>query len=164
MLKKRIYILLLFLTGASMAAAQTLSPTVVASAGGFGSSGNVSLSWTAGELVSKNLSVDTLMLTQGFQQSQLTVTTSVNEFNALTTDVKVYPNPADNVLNVDFQGMADQILQLKLMSLNGKVVMTRKIHNPKGNTRLNINGASPGTYMLEISLNGKSKIFKIVKQ
>jgi hypothetical protein len=164
MLKKQIVILMFVITGATAAAAQSLSPTVLSSSGGSGSADNVSLSWTAGELITQNFSSDTLLLTQGFQQGKITVTTAVNELNGLNMDVKVYPNPVRNVLNVNFQGMIDQTVRLKLMNLKGKVVMSREIHDPSSISRLNINEATPGAYMLEVNVNGKSKTFKIVKQ
>jgi len=163
MLIKQLFIILFFLSGATTAAAQNLSPTVISSSGGYGSADGTSLSWTTGELVSKTFSADTLMLTQGFQQGEITVTTTANELQGLSMDVKVYPNPVRNMLNVDFQEMVDQSARIKLINLNGKVIFTREITNSSNITRINLNGNTPGTYMLEVSINGRSKTFKIVK-
>ena len=163
MLIKQLFIFLIFLTGATAAAAQNLSPTVISSSGGSGSADGTSLSWTTGELISQTFSADTLMLTQGFQQGEITVATAANELHGLSMDVNVYPNPVRNMLNIDFKGMMDQAARVKLMNLNGRVIFTREINNPSNITRINLDGNTPGTYMLEVSINGRSKTFKIVK-
>lgn len=48
--------------------AQSLSPVVLASAGGYFASGTVSLSWTLGEPVTETFSNSNIILTHGFQQ------------------------------------------------------------------------------------------------
>ncbi len=162
-MKQYLLVIFLLVTGAASAAAQNLSPTVISSSGGSGSADGTSLSWTAGELISQSFSADTLILTQGFQQGEITVTTTASELQGLSMDVKVYPNPVRNMLNIDFKGMMDQTARVKLMNLNGKVILTREFNNPSNITRINLNGTTPGTYMLEVSIKGRSKTFKIVK-
>lgn len=49
--------------------AQSLSPQVIASAGGYASTGNVQLSWTMGETFITQLSTPDLSVSQGFQQN-----------------------------------------------------------------------------------------------
>ena len=49
--------------------AQSLSPTVIASAGGTGTAGGVTLSWTVGETAVQTLDNGTNILTQGFHQA-----------------------------------------------------------------------------------------------
>ena len=158
-----LFLVVSILTGAISAAAQNLSPTVISSSGGSGSADGTSLSWTTGELISQTFSADTLMLTQGFQQGEITVATAANELHGLSIDVKVYPNPVRNMLNIDFKGMTDHTARVKLMNLNGKVIFTREINDPSNIKRINLNGNTSGTYMLEVSINGRSKTFKIVK-
>ena len=162
-MKQYLLILVLIITVATSAFAQNLLPTVISSSGGSGSSDGISLSWTTGELMTQTFSADTLMLTQGFQQGEITVATSVNKLHGLSMDVKVYPNPVQNMLNINFKGLINQPARIKLMTLSGKVIFTREINNPSNITRINLNGISPGTYMLKVSINGRSKTFKIVK-
>jgi hypothetical protein len=52
---------------------QTLSPTVIASCGGYTSNGGVSLSWTAGESFTTTLTSANNLLTQGFQQPEVKI-------------------------------------------------------------------------------------------
>jgi hypothetical protein len=163
MLSKQLLILILIFTGATTAAAQNVSPTVISSSGGSGSADGTFLSWTTGELMVQTYSADTLMLTQGFQQGEITVTTTASELQGLSRDVRVYPNPVQNRLNVDFQGVVDKTARVKLLNLNGKVFLTKEITNTSNTTRINLNGTPSGTYILEVSIKGRSKSFKIVK-
>ena len=146
-----------------MAAAQSLSPTVISSSGGSGSSNGTHLSWTTGELLVQNYSADTLMLTQGFEQGEYSITTAVDELRGMGMDVAVYPNPVSNMLNVDFKGQIDQTVRVRLMGLNGKLILAREYSSPSQVRRMNMNGVAPGTYMLEVRVGGKRKAFKIVK-
>jgi len=163
MLKKPLLFLLTIATGASMAAAQSLSPTVISSSGGSGSSSGTHLSWTTGELLVQNYSADTLMLTQGFEQGEYNITTAVDELQGMGMDVAVYPNPVSNMLNVDFKGQIDQTVRVRLMNLNGKLILAREYSSPSQVRRMSMNGVAPGTYMLEVRIDGKRKAFKIVK-
>jgi type IX secretion system substrate protein len=84
--------------------AQSLTPTVIASTGGFSSNANGSLSYTVGEMTMvQTFSANNNILTQGFQQP--------NEFPLGLIDITqddfgsfaVYPNPAVDVTNFGFQ-------------------------------------------------------------
>jgi hypothetical protein len=160
---KKTFLFLLLFTGAVTAAAQSLSPTVLSSNGGSGSAGGNTLSWTMGEVLTETYSGDSVILNQGFQQGDFTITTAVNELEGLGVDVNLYPNPVQHMLTVEFTEFVDQSVQLKLMSLAGKVIMTRTFENPSARTRLNLNSVSPGTYMLEVRIEERRKVFKIVK-
>jgi hypothetical protein len=58
--------------------AQSLSPVVLASSGGYFESGTVSLSWTLGEMATETFSGSNIILTQGFQQPVVGVVISIN--------------------------------------------------------------------------------------
>ncbi len=162
MIKKSVLILLLF-TGAITAAAQSLSPTVLSSSGGFESSGGTSLSWTTGELMVQTFSDGSAMLTQGFHQGNITVSTAVDEMSESAMDVQIYPNPVNDILNVKFKNMVDQTIQVRLVDLTGKTILTREFSDPSNTQRLNLSPVTSGTYMLEVNAGQKRKVFKIVK-
>ena len=153
-----------FITGGAITAvAQSLTPTVLSSSGGFESSGGTSLSWTTGEVMVQTFSDGSTMLTQGFQQGNITVSTAVDEMSESAMDVQIYPNPVSNRLNVEFKNMVDQTVQVRLVDLTGKTILTREFYNPSNTQRLNLNPVNSGTYMLEVNAGQKRKVFKIVK-
>lgn len=163
MLKKYLFILFFITGGAITAAAQSLSPTVLSSSGGFGSSDGTSLGWTTGEVMVRTFSDGSTLLTQGFHQGNLTVSTAVDEMSESAMDVQIYPNPVDDILNVEFKNMVDQTIQVKLVDLTGKTVLRKEFSQPSNAVRLNLNSVSSGSYMLEVRAADKRKVFKIVK-
>ena len=65
---KKLIILTLSVIISTVVSAQTLSPKVTPSAGGYFTGGGNSLSWTMGETFNTTLQSGNTMLTQGFQQ------------------------------------------------------------------------------------------------
>src|SRR5258705_4136088 len=55
--------------------AQTLSPTVIPTSGGFYNAGGVSLSWTVGQTTNSTVSGGAFILSQGFQQPEVNIIT-----------------------------------------------------------------------------------------
>src|SRR5437899_12474793 len=96
---KKIYFLTLIAFGALASNAQSLSPTVIASTGGFSSNANGSLSYTVGEMTMvQTFSANGNILTQGFQQPNENVTGLLDITKDDFGSFVVYPNPAvDNV-------------------------------------------------------------------
>src|ERR1041385_2952052 len=75
---KKISIAAVLLFFAVNISAQTLSPRVTASGGGYATSAAASLSWTMGETNIKTLQSGATVLTQGFQQPELDDSASLN--------------------------------------------------------------------------------------
>ncbi|WP_292487827.1 T9SS type A sorting domain-containing protein [Methanohalobium sp.] len=103
------------------------------------------------------------MLTQGFHQGNITVSTAVDEMSESAMDVQIYPNPVNDILNVKFKNMVDQTIQVRLVDLTGKTILTREFSDPSNTQRLNLSPVTSGTYMLEVNAGQKRKVFKIVK-
>jgi len=82
---------------------------------------------------------------------------SVDEFS--TTSLKVYPNPANDVINI---GSNDtQISEVILYDILGTKVLSQ---NELSNNRLDISGLTSGVYFMKISANGNSITRKIIKK
>jgi hypothetical protein len=73
-LKKIMTVLVLLATVASLQA-QTLSPQVSPSSGGYATAGSVKLSWTMGQTFNSTLTAGSSKLTQGFQQPEMQIYT-----------------------------------------------------------------------------------------
>lgn len=163
MLRKQLLLTLCILTGVLTANSQSLSPTVISSSGGSGDMNGTSLNWTTGELMVQTYDFDTISLTQGFHQGIYEITTSLDELNELGIYVNVYPNPVEDHLNVQFEGALNKTVRLKLMNLTGQVLISREMNSPATVSRLNMSSMTSGTYLLEIRINNKRKVFKIIK-
>lgn len=142
--------------------AQTLSPVVISSSGGFYSAGGNSLSVTVAEMTMvQSFLQPTNMLTQGFQQPEQ-LTTGVAETEAMQGEVVVYPNPSNGRFNISYNALNEGNYQVKIYNMVGQVVYNQSYGAAFGpNTiQLNIDQFGQGIYMLELKstdTNGKQK-------
>lgn len=118
----KISIIFSLLTGISLNA-QNLSQTVIATSGEHFQNGSASLSWTLGEPVINSLENGSLRLTQGFHQPYITVS-SLNEVASDNT-IRLYPNPANAILNIDFPQSGEY--SADLFDVLGRKLQTFKI-------------------------------------
>ena len=79
---------------------------------------------------------------------------------ANTAAAKVYPNPATNVLCIDVADNATQ--QINILDMAGNVVSTYAV--TANHTEINTAPLSSGTYMLQLSGNGKTATTRFVKK
>ena len=74
------------------------------------------------------------------------------------TDISVLTNPFVNNITVDFLSNTNQIVQVRLSDISGKIIATEKWNISKGNTRVqldNVNSIQRGMYIFSvIDLNG----------
>lgn len=70
----------------------------------------------------------------------------------------VYPNPANNVLNITAN---ENITHLVLNNLLGQKVMEQKANGT--NAQLNVSSLAAGTYLLQVTAGSKSGTIKVVK-
>ncbi|MGY8988913.1 MAG: PKD domain-containing protein [Flavobacteriales bacterium] len=81
------------------------------------------------------------------------VDTCVNSLTDNTlTKIEVYPNPSQNVFNVNFNILQDQSVQLRVVNSIGKVVFTEYLKDYIGrySTKIILDNHSKGIYLLQI--------------
>ncbi len=85
-------------------------------------------------------------------------TFSTNEFDK--SDIEIYPNPVNSILNIDLQNK--NFTLFKLVTLEGKEILKlslEKLHN-----EINLSQFSMGIYFVNLETDGKTISFKIVKE
>jgi hypothetical protein len=113
-------LLLLFLICISVSVtAQSLSPYVVASTGNFKITGGFSLSSTVGEPVTTTVAAGNFILTQGFQQQSLKGV-GVQNVAMGNLDIRVFPNPATEEVNVLIFSPDASATMVKLFDVLGR--------------------------------------------
>lgn len=86
------------------------------------------------------------------------VTVSLEDLDALG-DVTVYPNPVDNIVNVELGSL--ESASVRLLDVNGKVLfLNENVNNSVYTFEMN---QEPGVYFVEVSTNNNVKRFKVVK-
>ena len=142
--------------------AQSITPEVIASAGEHFDNGTTQLSWTLGEVVIDTYDNGTNILTQGFHQTQLTVT-SVEESLA-DVRLNMYPNPTSEVLNIEL-GNNESDINLQLFDMSGKLIHQDKIEAYQTKYVVPMNQVATGNYLVQMqSVDGKmNSTHKVIK-
>jgi len=141
----------------------TNAQEVISSAGNTYSDEEHKVSWTLGEPVIKTIKGANNILTQGFHQTNLTVT-ALDNLNFPGLELSVYPNPVKHILNIKASGSGDIKLQLRLFGIDGKQLLQKEVMNNL--EEINMFPYAGGNYLLKISTTGDApvRIFKIVKR
>ncbi len=163
---KKITILMSLLFLAGLVRGQSLSPTVVASAGDYFENGTVSLSFTVGEVAVTTLQAGDVILTQGFQQPFELDVTGVKA-QEISWEVKTYPNPVKELLHVKFNLEKPDDFTLVVIDLTGKKLFMKDYTGvqPSEVKEISFRDYAPGVYFLTIYNKDKTvrKIYKIQK-
>ncbi len=87
--------------------------------------------------------------------------TSIEEVKQMP-DLNLYPNPVDNVLNIDFAGK--ELKQIAITDLNGRIVKVQQVDNNQGTIQLNVENLNAGIYHIQFSGLGYICVAKFVKR
>ena len=78
---------------------------------------------------------------------------AVSVSTVIKDQAKVFPNPANDVLNIDFG--TEEVKEVNITNLNGQVVIQNKVVN-NGIAKLDLSGLNSGLYLYQaIDTNGK---------
>ena len=155
---------LLFLLYVLSASAQ-VKQEVIASAGGFNveSGGSISISWTLGETIIPTFtsSDGSLILTHGFQQKLLITAVEENIVNPVR--ITIFPNPASEMINMEFDTPTDGEYSLYLFDSQGKMVKTDQVGVATTIKQLNMQDLPSGIYYLRLTKGKLVNVYKVVK-
>ena len=148
-MKKLITIIMIYVS--VNAGAQSLTPTVVASSGGFFSNAAGMLSYTVGELAAvTTLQSSNNFLTQGFQQpSDFGV--YVPSVSGENFSMNVFPNPSTGQFYISVKTPKDYTLTFSVYNMLGKSVIAPQSKALRGNAMLplDLSHQIVGIYLLE---------------
>lgn len=131
-------------------AAQSLSPSVLALAGGVERMPNgTTLSWTLGESVTETLGTGEIVLTQGFQQPSLVVSTGYED-PAFDYDLSVFPNPVASELVIETN--YHQSISYRLVDTWGKKLKEGQMESRE---LIDLTPLSSGVYALYFQVEGR---------
>ncbi len=100
------------------------------------------------------------------ETQNVTITTVGIDNNTAVNNLNIYPNPANDVLNIVFNMAETNNVEVKLMNNAGQLVFNEKLTHFSGNynKQLNIASYAAGNYMLQIvSESGISNRKVVVK-
>ncbi len=140
---------------------QSVSPEVIASGGDHFTTPTAQVSWTLGEVVTETFVAGSSQLTQGFHQTNLTIT-ALDDVD-LDIHVKIYPNPTASLVTIEFPDSPD-VYQLELTDINGRTLSLKKEVIQR--SELDMSRLAAGTYFLRILTTDQEAIqtYQIIKQ
>ena len=163
---KRFFTFLLMLVLAGSARAQSLTPTVVATAGNYATGSSHTLSYTIGELAVTTLTSANNHLTQGFQQPE-DKAVGVTQLQLPNVQVTLYPNPASETLNlwIKCNGNTCENLTVSIHDLLGRQISVPGELQTNGNELLyafNLKSLAASMYFVRLQDAGSS-LSQIIK-
>ena len=163
MQKQTLFFVLFMMTLAVVANAQS----VIVSAGGDVENSNGSVSYTVGQIAVETTvsDVGSVSVAEGVQQPYEIQTVGVNNYPQIVLNAKVYPNPTENVAQLELNGfeVPEGGLRASLYDGNGKLLQTMTVTDDI--TTFQIGQYATGNYLLELkSGNSSLKTFKIVRK
>ena len=136
---------------------QVTTPSVVSSSGDSYNNGGIMMDYTLGEIVIETYTNSNTILTQGFHQGDLKVTTAVVNLDIKT---KIYPNPTTNFLIIELEKNVNA--ELLVYDINGKIVIKDKL-NEEQKKQLDFSFLNQGNYLLHINIADKQSVYQINK-
>ncbi len=93
----------------------------------------------------------------------LTPATGISNIESLN-NFKVYPNPANNFINIEFESSSKQNIEVCVMNSIGQKLFNEKVNSYIGHYKQNINTSefAKGIYLVEVKSETGSKQLKIV--
>jgi hypothetical protein len=160
---KRVALLLVFgLSTAFMYAQSALVPV-----GGDAQNNSGSVSYTVGQVAASTVTNNdgSISVAEGVQQPYEIMVVGVNHYPEITLNAKVYPNPTENLAQLELNGfeIPNNGLQAFLYDGNGKLLQTIKITDDL--TTFQIGHYATGNYLLELKSGSQTlKTFKVVRK
>ena len=158
-MKRSIFILISLLFAVSATA--QIKQEVIASAGGYNTANGLSISWTLGETIIPTFKNGDLILTHGFQ-SQLIITT-VEENLDVMVNLKIFPNPASDIVNIQFETPVETEIIVYLLDSQGKLVKKDIIESSMTQKQINMQDLAGGIYYIKLVKDKLINVYKVVK-
>jgi hypothetical protein len=136
---------------------------VIASASNYVELTDISVSWTVGDVIVPNYAApdNSIYTTHVFQYKVITV--NIEENIDTPIKVTVFPNPASENININFEEPIDGEITLLMINSLGKPVKTDVIEAQTVEKILNLQDLPSGIYYLKLTKGKLVNVYKVVK-
>lgn len=138
---------------------------VMSASGGKSTENQVNIEWTIGEAFTGTVDGSSIIISQGFHQPKLTVS-SIFEHRLNTITFNAYPNPVRYNLYINAQSDPKDFL-ITILDNYGSIIHQRQHILSRDNKEFNFSDYAPGLYFVRIADASNSRVlktFKIIKQ
>jgi len=153
-MKAGIYLLLAFSLSYVKSHGQSISRSVISPLGKEFSSANVSGSYTVGETVVYTFLSEEFIVSQGYQQSELSdIISGIKNLIDISADINAYPNPVKSILHIQVNTVNQMDYSINLFDINGKKVFRAQIEGSNQVLDMDLSGLMAGSYLLNLLSN-----------
>ncbi len=134
--------------------AQSVGPSTINATGGQVTIGSNEFEWSVGEMALVNTFTGTgIIVTQGVLQPA-DVALGVPVTSEMAKELRVFPNPATDYVNVQYTSSVNGTLFCKLFDVVGNEISNREIIVANGQTagQIDIRSLAAASYMLEVTI------------
>lgn len=144
-------------------ACPTSAQEVISAGGNSFSNSTAKICFTVGETVVGTLTAGNQIITQGFQQSRLTIL-GIEDNPELNFSIQAFPNPVIQKLKLQIEGLDDAAsMHYCLYDINGRLIALQNITGDE--TNIDFGGLEPAIYMICICKgNQVLKTIKVLKE
>ena len=147
-------------------AGTAFAQSAIVPVGGDAQSNSGSISYTVGQIAGQTVNNSSgISMAEGVQQPYEILTVGIDDYPQITLDAVVYPNPTENLVQLQLNGfdISANNLRATLYDGNGKQLQSVPITDDL--TSFQIGQYATGTYYLELR-DGKKvlKTFKVVRK
>ncbi|MDR2236583.1 MAG: T9SS type A sorting domain-containing protein [Chryseobacterium sp.] len=109
-------------------------------------------------------SVGTQMMCDGIQTFTVSDALAVTEVKSNPDMVKVYPNPAANVLHISMKNITENV-EFCILDTTGRIIRSQKTDSTtRADQKISLDGLTSGTYILNIKGNTINYTTKFIKK
>ncbi|MDC1222360.1 T9SS type A sorting domain-containing protein, partial [Salibacteraceae bacterium] len=87
---------------------------------------------------------------------------SVNDIN--TVDFAVYPNPTSDILNIALGSEVNDAGLVEIMDITGRILNAERVASGQSIATIDLSELASGSYLIKVSVDGKSSVTSVVKQ
>ncbi len=88
-------------------------------------------------------------LSVGYENKEANSLTNVNSGNLFErNDFKIYPNPANSFVNIDYSLIPETETRIFILDATGRIIISRSVNS--SSNRIDISQLSPGTYFIKL--------------
>ena len=121
--------------------------SILATSGDYFKNETSSISFTIGDLVVDSYLGTSFSITQGFQQSEKTIT-GIENISKYGLNINIYPNPTTDFVNINIDGDNLENISCILYDIKGQNLVQKPVN--KGQLKLDLLQYSPSIYLLKI--------------
>ena len=140
--------------------------STVVPVGGDAQSNSGSVSYTVGQIAVQTVNNSSgISVAEGVQQPYEILTVGVDDYPQITLDAVVYPNPAENLVQLRLNGFEIPADGLRAFLYDGSGKLLQTLNVTEDFTSFQISQYATGTYYLELRDDRRVlKTFKVVRK